>query len=236
MNLVLLQYSDDIINGRVTLHGRRAQHIRTVLRAQVGDPVRVGLLQGDMGTGHVLRLDENSAELEIELNRAPPPPGPITLILALPRPKVLKRLLVMLTTMGVKHLVLVNSWRVDKSYWNSPVLEEQNLHNYLCLGLEQARDTILPQVKQRRLFKPFVEDELDTLCGIRERLLAHPGGAQGWPHAGAGERVLFIGPEGGLIPYEVSMLEERGFKTFSIGARILHVETAVVACLARLGL
>jgi RsmE family RNA methyltransferase len=236
VNLVLLQRSNDIANGRVTLQGRRAQHIRTVLHAQAGDLVRIGLLQGDMGTGHVLRLAENSAELEVELNKAPPPPSPVTLILALPRPKVLKRLLVMLTTMGVKHLVLVNSWRVDKSYWNSPVLEEQNLHNYLCLGLEQARDTILPQVEQRRLFKPFVEDELDTLCGARERLLAHPGGAQGWPHAGSGERVLFIGPEGGLIPYEVSMLEERGFKTFSMGERILHVETAVVACLARLGL
>jgi RsmE family RNA methyltransferase len=161
---------------------------------------------------------------------------PVTLILAQPRPKVLKRLLVMLTTLGVKHLVLVNSWRVDKSYWNSPVLEEENLHHYLCLGLKQARDTILPTVELKRLFKPFVEDELDNLCGARERLLAHPGGADGWPHAGGGERVLFIGPEGGLIPYEVSMLEERGFKPFSMGKRILHVETAVVACLARLGL
>ncbi|MCA1796721.1 MAG: RsmE family RNA methyltransferase [Geobacteraceae bacterium] len=81
-----------------------------------------------------------------------------------------------------------------------------------------------------------MEDELDALCGERERLLAHPGDAQGWPPATAGERVLFIGPEGGLIPYEVTMLEERGFKTFSIGERILHVETAVVACLARLGM
>lgn len=235
MNLVLLYSSEEIVNQRVSLQGRRAQHIRMVLRAQVGDAVRVGLLQGNMGTGHVLHLDENSVELEVELHTAPPPPSPVTLILALPRPKVLKRLLVMLTTLGVKHLVLVNSWRVDKSYWNSPVLEEEHLRNYLCLGLEQARDTILPAVELKRLFKPFVEDELDILCGERERLLAHPGGAGSWPHAGAGEHVLFIGPEGGLIPYEVSMLEELGFKTFSMGERILHVETAVAACLARLG-
>lgn len=236
MNLVLLYRNEEIVNGRALLRGRQAQHIRTVLHAQAGDPVRVGLLQGNMGTGRVLHLDENSVELEVELHKTPPPPSPVTLILALPRPKVLKRLLVMLTTLGVKHLVLVNSWRVDKSYWNSPVLEEENLHNYLCLGLEQARDTILPRVELKRLFKPFVEDELDTLCGKRERLLAHPGGEEGCPCAAVGERVLFIGPEGGLIPYEVSMLEERGFNPFSLGARILHVETAVVACLARLGL
>lgn len=236
MNLILLSANDTIANGRVVLSDRRARHIVSVLRSRVGDRLRVGKLQGNMGWSRVLDINGTGVELELELIESPPPPSSVTLILALPRPKVLKRLLVMLTTLGVKHLVLVNSWRVDKSYWNSPVLEEQNLHNYLCLGLEQARDTILPRVEQRRLFKPFVEDELNTLCGARERLLAHPGGAEGWPHAGAGERVLFIGPEGGLIPYEVSMLEERGFKPFSIGARILHVETAVVACLARLGI
>lgn len=236
MNLVLLYRSTEIVNGRVKLQGRRAQHIRTVLRAQVGEPVRVGLLQGKMGLGRVLGLNENSVELEVELDEVPPPPGHTTLILALPRPKVLKRLLVMITTLGVKHLVLVNSWRVDKSYWNSPVLEEENLHKYLCLGLEQGRDTIMPRVELKRLFKPFVEDELEPLCGTRERLLAHPGGGGCCPRATLKEQVLFIGPEGGLIPYEVSMLEERGFSTFTIGERILHVETAVVACLAQLGL
>lgn len=236
MNLILLSEKDKITSGRVVLTERRGQHIVSVLRSQVGDRLRVGQIQGNMGWGRVLDIHDTSVKLELEITESPPPPSPVTLILALPRPKVLKRLLVMLTTLGVKHLVLVNSWRVDKSYWNSPVLEEENLRNYLCLGLEQARDTMLPKVEQKRLFKPFVEDELDTLCGERERHLAYPGGAEGWPHAGAGERVLFIGPEGGLIPYEVSMLEERGFKAFSMGERILHVETAVTACLARLGM
>jgi RsmE family RNA methyltransferase len=236
LNLILLSVNDTIAHGRVVLSDRRGEHIVSVLRSNIGDKVRVGMLQGNMGWGRVLDINGTGVELELELDESPPAPAPVTLILALPRPKVLKRLLVMLTTLGVKHLVLVNSWRVDKSYWNSPVLEEEHLRNYLCLGLEQARDTILPTVELKRLFKPFVEDELDNLCGARERLLAHPGGAGSWPHAGAGEHVLFIGPEGGLIPYEVSMLEECGFKTFSMGARILHVETAVAACLARLGL
>lgn len=236
MNLILLSEKDKITSGRAVLNDRRGHHIVSVLRSKVGDRLRVGQVQGRMGWGRVLDIHGTSVEMELELTESAPLPNSVTLILALPRPKVLKRLLVTITTLGVKHLVLVNSWRVDKSYWNSPVLEEENLHNNLCLGLEQARDTILPTVEQKRLFKPFVEDELDTLCGERERLLAHPGGAQGWPHAGAGKRVLFIGPEGGLIPYEVSMLEERGFKVFSIGERILHVETAVVACLARLGI
>ncbi|MCA1796722.1 MAG: 16S rRNA (uracil(1498)-N(3))-methyltransferase [Geobacteraceae bacterium] len=101
MNLVLLYNSEEIVNGRVLLQGRRAQHIRTVLRAQAGESVRVGLLQGNMGTGRILRLNEDSVELEVELHNPPPAPDPTTLILALPRPKVLKRLLVMLTTRAI---------------------------------------------------------------------------------------------------------------------------------------
>ena len=236
MNLILLDAEDEISSGRVRLTGRRAQHILTVLRSQPGERLRVGQVQGMMGWGQVVSAGADTVELEVQLREAPPAPSSTTLILALPRPKVLKRLLITLTTLGVKHLILVNSWRVDKSYWNSPLLQGENLHRQLCLGLEQARDTILPTVELKRLFKPFVEDELDALCGGRARLLAHPGMEGSCPMATEREQVVFIGPEGGLIPYEVTMLEQYGFTPFSLGERILHVETAVVACLARLGL
>ena len=70
----------------------------------------------------------------------------LALLLALPRPKMLKRVLQSVTSLGVKQLYLLNSYRVEKSYWGSPLLQADKLQEQLLLGLEQACDTILPQV------------------------------------------------------------------------------------------
>jgi RsmE family RNA methyltransferase len=45
---------------------------------------------------------------------------------------------------------------------------------------------------------------------------------------------LAIGPEGGFIPYEMEKLVACGFAPVQIGERILTVETAVPALVARL--
>ena len=131
--------------------------------------------------------------------------------------------------MGVKRIVLLGSWRVEKSYWASPHLEAEAMRGELLLGLEQGRDTVLPEVLLRRLFKPFVEDELDAVLPEPVRLLAHPAGA---PSLGAldptGSRAaLAIGPEGGWTPYEAEQLRRRGFVPFSLGPRVLRVDAAV---------
>jgi hypothetical protein len=51
-----------------------------------------------------------------------PRPLPLTVVLALPRPKMLRRILRALAEVGVKELHLINSYRVEKSYWQSPLL------------------------------------------------------------------------------------------------------------------
>ena len=62
--------------------------------------------------------------------------------------------------MGVKRIVLIGARRVERSFWNSRVLREPALHEQLVLGLEQACDTVLPEVLLRTRFKTFVVDEL----------------------------------------------------------------------------
>lgn len=235
MNLILLTPDELGPQDTVTLTGRRAEHVLTVHRANVGDRLRVGVLGGQMGQADVLALGEGQVVLRLgELNVPPPPRLPVTVILALPRPKMLKRIYQTVATLGVERLVLLHSYRVEKSFWSSPWLAPAAIHEHLYLGLEQGVDTVLPEVCLRRRFKPFVEDELPALAAGRRCLVAHPTGAEACPQGQAQPTVLAIGPEGGFIPYEVERLAEQGFTPVSLGPRILRVETAVTALLARL--
>lgn len=234
MNLLLL-YPDQLTDDHhAVVRDRQLRHLVEVHRAQVGDRFSVGLVNGALGSGRVEAINPVTAELSIEWHRQPPPPLPVTLVLALPRPKMLRRIIQSSVSMGVKELVLINSYRVEKSYWQTPWLGEQALADQITLGLEQARDTHWPHILQRPLFKPFVEDELSNLAGNSRRLIAHPGSASPCPMAVTEPITLCIGPEGGFIPYEVELIQAQGFDPVHIGSRILRTETAIPALLGRL--
>jgi len=236
MNIILLQDADFVSAERVQLTGRRLEHVCKVHRAVVGDELRVGKVNGLMGRGTILSLTDQQLELDIFLDQPPPAPSPITLLLALPRPKMLKRVLQSVSSLGVKQIYLLNSYRVDKSFWGSPLLEEEKLQEQLLLGLEQARDTIVPQVTLCPRFKPFVEDDLPGITAGSVAYVAHPGVEMVCPHALDQKITLAIGPEGGFIPYEIEKLQGCGFIPVSLGERILRVETAVPVLLSRLHL
>ena len=234
MNLILLLPEDFITEDTVRLSGRRLEHIHSVHRASPGDTLAVGLLDGALGEGRLTRLDSEAVEMTVRLEEAPPPKLPLTLLLALPRPKVLNRVLASATSLGVGRIFLINAWRVEKSYWKSPRLSEENLRLQRILGLEQAKDTRLPELHLRRLLRPFAEDELPGLAAGSLALVAHPGAAEPCPRAVDRPVTLAIGPEGGFIPAEVALLARAGFMPVGLGPRILRVETAVAALAARL--
>lgn len=231
MNLILLSPSDYIDTDRVQLNGYRHQHVVAVLRAKKGDLVRVGDLNGRMGLGCILELTDERLEMSVNCDAEPPAPVPLNLVLALPRPKVFKRILITATTLGIKRIYLINSWRVDKSYWGSPCLDSDEINKQLVTGLEQARDTVLPVVTLHPRFKPFVEDELHHVSACGPCYVAHPHNAQPCPQRPfcSTEQMVTVavGPEGGFIDYEVEKLIECRFAPIEIGARILRVEAAI---------
>lgn len=234
MNLLLLMPDDCPEPGLARLSGRRLKHVQDVHRAKPGDSLRIGLLGGMTGTGEILSLSREELVLSVTLDTPPPDKLPLTLLLSLPRPKMLKRILQTVSAMGVSRLVLMNSYRVEKSFWDSPWLDQDVMREQLILGLEQARDTVLPDVVIEPLFKPFVEDRLPALSRNSRCFVAHPGAEERCPVAMNQPITLAIGPEGGFIPYEVEKLVEAGFEAVHLGPRILRVETAVTALVARL--
>jgi RsmE family RNA methyltransferase len=234
MNMLLLFEPDFVAPGRVRLAGRRLEYVRSVHHVGPGDTLRVGALNGRMGSGTVTAISDTAMEMQASLADDPPAPLPLTLLLAMPRPKVLRRLVQGITAMGIKRVYIMRTWRVEKSYWQTPMLEEKKLLDEMYLGLEQARDTVLPRIEVRRQFKPFVEDEVPVIAGDTLRLVAHPGAGQACPR-GVGQPVtLAIGPEGGFIPYEIEALRKAGFTPVSMGERTLRVEQAVPALVGRI--
>jgi RsmE family RNA methyltransferase len=234
VNLLLLEDGDFIAAGTVQLSGRRLKHLLEVHRVAVGDSLRVGRIGGLMGQGQVIQLDAHSATLEVSVDQPPPAKLPLTLLLALPRPKMLRRVLQTVSSMGVPRLILLNSYRVEKSFWQTPFLEPAAIREQLILGLEQSRDTVLPDVIIEKRFKPFVEDQLPAIAANTLGLVGHPGDYPSCPRAVEQPITLAIGPEGGWIPYEVEKLQQAGLQPVQLGERILRVETAVTALLARL--
>ncbi len=208
--------------------------MRSVHRATLGDDLCVGLLGGRIGKGRVTRLDETELQMDVTLDQPPPSKLPLNLVLALPRPKVLNRVVAAATSLGVGSLHLINAWRVEKSYWKSPRLSEANLLHQRILGLEQARDTVLPDLHLHRLLRPFAEGELPDLARNTQALVAHPGSPEPCPRGLDGPVTLAIGPEGGFIPAEIELLARFGFRSVDLGPRILRVETAVAALVSRL--
>ena len=234
MNLLLLFPEDLVAPDHARLSGRRLDHVREIHGAKVGDDLCVGLLGGRMGRGRVRHLDAESLDLELTLDQDPPPKLPLTLVIAVPRPKVLNRVVAAAASLGAARIVLVNAWKVEKAYWASPKMKAENLREQLLLGLEQAKDTVLPELHLARLLRPFVEDELPGLVGQGTGLVAHPGSGEGFPKLLAAPVTLGIGPEGGWIDAEVQSLVAAGLKPLDLGLRILRTETALAMLVGKL--
>ena len=233
MNRLLFEAAELEPGGRLQLRDRRLVHLREVLRAGAGDRMRVGQINGGVGEAVIESLDGDRACLRVHLLAPPPPPLPLTLVLALPRPKMLRRILRGAAEVGVKALHLVQSYRVEKSYWQSPLLRPPALRGTLLAGLEQAGDTVLPQVTLHRRFRPFAEDVLPQLLRDRAAFLADAQAATPYPATPPAPALLALGPEGGFIPFEVARLTAAGCRPCSLGARTLRVETALHCALGR---
>lgn len=234
MNLLILRPEDIVRDNRAEISDRRAEHIRGILKSRPGDNLKTGLLNGKMGLAEITAINHSTVELDLRLDTPPPPPSPVSLLVAMSRPPTVKKILRLATNMGVKRIHFVNTARTEKSYWQSPVLHPEKIRGELLLGLEQAVDTIIPEVFLHQRFRPFIEDELTEIADDEIRLVAHPEHATECPRGVHGKTIAAIGPEGGFVDFEIKTLLNTGFTAVNLGPRVLRVELAAAAILARL--
>ena len=237
MNLILLEPDEIQADGTAVLSGKRARHVREVLQASEGEEIRVGVVDGAMGTATILE-DAKPLRLRCALAGGVPPVPRVDLLLAMPRPKAMNRLWPVLAALGVGRILVSNAWKTERNYFDTHVLEPEHVREGLIEGLQQARDTRLPQVSVHRRFRKLIEEKLDGWGPYAARLVAHPGaGAFPSEKLAALPRearvLLAVGPEGGWTPFELELLAAHGFSPVSWGPRALRTDTA---CAVLLGL
>lgn len=236
MNLIIVEAAEINAAGDVALSGDRAAHLLNVLCVEPGHQVRVGVVDGPCGIGTVNAIGDGHVALRCALDVDIPPRPNIDLLLAVPRPKVMRRLWAQIAALGVGRIILTNAEKVERNYFDTHILAPDTYRPLLIEGLQQARDTRLPIVSIHRQFKVLIEDHLDALFAEGLRVVADPSATTPLAEvvrASAGERVLLaIGPEGGWNAFELGLLEAHGFQKAAMGPRTLRTDTACVALLA----
>ena len=233
MNRILFDPSEIASDGRVMLRDFRAEHIRSVLKASPGKVLKTGVVNGLCGVSTVLEISESGVFLETSHADESPEPW-FDMILAAPRPLVLKRLWPQLTALGAGRIFLVKAGKVEKFYFSSQWVREESVKPLLIEGAVQAGLTHIPDFEIRMNFMRFMSDEFDSLFPECLPLLAHPGPLKLLEQNNNRNRrpLIAVGPEGGWTEDELGMFLEHGFKIFSLGERILRSDTACISLIS----
>ena len=232
MNLLLLTREELDSTESCVVTGRRAEHVIGVLGVEAGDSLRAGVKDETLGVVRINEVTQNTVHVTYTPETEVPLPEKV-LCLAVPRPKALSRCVQHATALGFGRISLFRSYRVEKSHLDSQRLSPERLHEDVWLGMEQGRRVHTPIVELFDRFKPFVEDHLDHLATENHRYVGHPynsaplslppWGTEPYP----GPYTLVIGPEGGLIDYEIAALQRCGFVPVRAGSAPLRVESAI---------
>ena len=233
MNMLLLEEGDFFAPGKALVRGRRFDRLRNFIRIEEGKELKAGVRNTDRGKAVVDRIGPEEVEISYTPLSPPPEPLPLTLIMALQRPQTFEKVLHGAVSLGVKKIHFIHTFKVEKSYWQSSRLLPENLREEITLALEQAADPVEPELFFHRRFKPFAEDELETIAAGTVRFFGDPAGSAPVPVRGT-PLTLALGPEGGFTGYETDTLGQHGFKGLSTGERILRTEFALAALLGKL--
>lgn len=238
MNLLLIEPEELSTDGHVILKDERSRHIQNTLKSKIGDFISAGIINGPIGKAEISKINNKNNYVEIHFKEDKklknPKPLNLVVVIALPRPKVARRIIRNCSEYGIKEIHFIHSFRVEKSYWQSPLIHEKNVKKQILFGLEQSKDTKLPSVVFHKKFKPFVEDELSNISSNKNLYVAHPDKYKNYPHIFSpkeieknSSNVVIIGPEGGFIDYEIDLLKTNNIKMINLGQRIFRTEIAL---------
>ncbi len=165
----------------------------------------------------------------------------IYLLVAVPRPQILKRLLEGLAYYPVSELLLVVSERTQKSYLQSSTLRKESLEKHLKLGAMQAGYSFRPRVTLLEKFSilaDYYNDEEGMIKLITDQsssnyiadflntsVISDPENVK---------TRFAIGPEAGWSEREYQFFIDNGYRDIRLADSVLRVDTAALAATSQL--
>lgn len=214
---------DFLAPGEYTLSGGEAHHLTSVRRFAPGD--HLTLFNGDGNEYPAVVLGTGKKHVSLSVLRVEPVdrelPFPLIVASALPKADRADFLIEKLTELGVTRFVpLVTARSVVQP---KETAAEKFTRAAIEASKQCGRNRIM-SVDPPRTWAAFL-----ALTDLPERrfVLHTAGGTAGRLEPGA--CVVAVGPEGGFTPEEVAAAGVAGWRTASLGPRVLRVETAAVA-------
>lgn len=206
------------------LEGETHHHLFRVKRHQVGDRLRAVDGRGRARWGEVVAADKRSARLALgEPAPANEPALAVELYVAPPRPERAAWLVEKATEIGVVAIRFLATERDARSLAPSQLAR---LGRVAISAVEQCERAVVPDVADAGAPEEVVLQlrESGAWIGVLDRTEAEerpslPGG---------GRLALLVGPEGGWSPRERALFDRLALPRWSLGERILRVETAAV--------
>jgi 16S rRNA (uracil1498-N3)-methyltransferase len=223
MNLIL--FEEDELEKNLPFDDPRSIHIRQILKLDIGDEFKAGVIGGEIGTARLEGEYEQTWIWSFVPICKPEPLHPLTLVLGCPRPPVARRLLKDMSTIGIRELRCCTTDLNEKSYLTSKLWREGLWRQALIDGGIQSGSTLLPGVRTSKT----LDLSLDGLPDGATRIAldnAPDADAFGHHEIAGDYAVLAVGPERGWSDRERSVLDAHGFVRLGLGTRILRTETA----------
>ena len=209
----------------VVLDGETHHHLFRVKRHQVGDRLRAVDGRGRARWGEVVAADRRSARVALgEPAPANEPDRAVELYVAPPKPERAAWLVEKATELGVAAIRFLSTERDARSLAPSQLAR---LGRIAIAALEQCERSLVPEVTDAGGLQEVVRRCAEGGASIAVLDRDDSGEAPGVA-AENGRLAILVGPEGGWSPDEREVFARLELPRWSLGERILRIETAAV--------
>lgn len=225
-----------ISGNKISIEGREAHHILDVMRLKVSDEVIVFDGTGKEYVGIVKEAGRKSLLLEVIKVRSALPQSrySVTLIQAIPKKDKMDHIVEKATELGISVIAPVMTMRTIPE-WNEAKMQSIVIR-WQAISQEAAKQSgraDLPQIKPIAAFdaaiKNYIKYDLKLIAALSDKAIRLKDALR---CCQGGRIAVAIGPEGDFTNEEIGVAEEAGFRTISLGPRVLKSDTAGLALLS----
>lgn len=228
-------------NDVLRLTGGEAHHAVRVLRVQQGDSVTVLDGAGRELRCTVAAVGKHEVSLSVvESKSHPRPPFQITLLVAIPKGRIIEAIIEKATELGAHRIVPLLTERVATRLEEAAAAEKGSKWRQVAVeAIKQCGAAWLPEVETPVSLRDYLRrnETFDlALVGALQGEARHPRDYFRAHEAITRQRpgciALWIGPEGDFTREELDLILATGAKPITLGPLVLRVETAAIYCLS----